>query len=149
MNKEDTKKRQKGVRVNGNLSPNASIELERLCEKFDIGRYGVISTAVLYYAQKVRNEETPVAPTQSKPRESRTGSQLNDLKKTWCMEFGGSLESGLCLFDKYEVTLAGEVETSRRQVAIEDMPNEKEEMKKYMLGPYQNKYEAERALNKK
>jgi hypothetical protein len=29
------------------------------------------------------------------------------------------------------------------------MPNEKEEMKKYMLGPYQNKYEAERALNKK
>lgn len=146
MDPRDITKRQRGMRLNGNLTPNASMELERLCKKFDIGKYAVISTALIYYADKIKREEVPSVATNQLPRVSKTASQLTDVKKTWCMEFGGELESGLCLFDKYELTLAGVVDTSRRQVAIEDLPNEKEEMRKYMLGPYQNKYEAQRAL---
>lgn len=143
-------KRQRGMRLNGNLTPNASIELERLCKKFDIGKYAVISTALIYYAEKIKREEAPtMGPGSAQtPRVSKTTAQLSDLKKTWCMEYGGELEGGLCMFDKYELTLAGLVETSRRQVAIEDLPNEKDAFRKYMLGPYQNKYEAERALER-
>jgi hypothetical protein len=141
-------KRQRGMRLNGNLTVNASVELERLCKKFDIGRYAIISTALIYYADRIRKEEDPVVQLAKAPATSKTASSLDTLKKTWCMEFGGDLEGGLCMFNKYEVTLAGETEISRRQVAIQDMPNEKEEMRKYMLGPYQNKYEAERAASK-
>ncbi len=149
VNPQDIKKRQKGMRLNGNLSVNASMALERLCTRFDFGKYAVISAALIAFEEKMRHEENLISPMIQAPRaQGKTASSLETLKKTWCMEFGGQLEGGLCMFNKYEVTLAGETEISRRQVAIGDMPNEKDEMRRYMLGPYQNKYEAERAASK-
>jgi hypothetical protein len=154
-------KRQRGMRLNGNLTPAASQALDDLERIFDIGKYANISAALIVYARLMQGQSIGFINPQTnahignapiKMRETRSVSKttqaVEELKNNWCESFGGKAEGGVCTFDKYEVTLAGVTEKAGRQIALRDMPNDKDAFKKLMLGPYDNKYEAERAIDR-
>ena len=155
-------KRQRGMRLNGNLTPEASRALEDLQDIFDIGKYANISAALIVYARLMKGQNigfinpqtnahignVPVQRVRETRNVSKTIQALEELKGGWCESLGAVCEGGVCTFDKYEVTLAGVTEKASRQIALRDMPNDKDMFKKLMLGPYDNKYEAERAIER-
>lgn len=145
------RKTERGLRLSGHLTIQASRELERIREEYGNRAYDILSTAMIWYGKFMRGELGASArpaylsgPT--KRAESATTVALSAAKAIWCEEFGGKVEGNLCMFDKYEITLAGQTEVSMRTVALKDMPDSKEEFKSMVLGPYSDIYAARRAV---
>lgn len=150
------RKTERGLRLSGHLTIPASLELERIREEYGNRSYDILSTAVVHYAKFLRGElpmqykQPPRAivaatPGHKKPQ-SATAVALDTAKAIWCEECGGTVEGNLCSFDKYEVTMTGVPVTGRRTLALADMPNEKSEFTKMIIGPYANVYEARKAV---
>jgi len=153
----DERYRQKprGRRLNTWLTVPASRALDRAEEMTGARAYDIMSTAIVLYTSIL--EQRPGTPahfpfaggysTTPKPRQdSPTTRDLKAAKVSWCEEFGGKVDGNVCFFDKYEVTLAGTTDKMKRSVSINEIPNDKEEFKKMVLGGYDNVYEARRAL---
>jgi hypothetical protein len=167
MSEENTEKKvivrrsERGLRLTGHLTIPASRALERIQSVYGNRAYEILSTAVVVYEQHIMNgglphavgsryQSTPVPGQSSSPARSKAANPttvaLGAAKAVWCEEFGGKLEGNMCVFDKYEVTLAGQTESSVRTVALKEMPDQKEDFKKLILGGYDNVYEAKRAM---
>ena len=148
-------KRERGVRLSGHLSIQASRAMEEVQRVYGTRTYDFLSTATIFYVEAMKRgigghtltmdsyKSTP------KPRaESHTTASLSAAKAIWCQEAGGVMDGNICNFDKYEVTLAGTTEVMKRSVDVKDMPDQKEDFNKMILGGYANVYEAQRAVEK-
>lgn len=65
----------------------------------------------------------------------------------WCEEFGASIAGSNAHFNKYELTPAGQVTKNRRAMSLDAMPEDKDEVRKIILGPYHSVEEAEEQYN--
>lgn len=77
----------------------------------------------------------------SRQTEAETRMQL----EAWCKEFGGLVSGMKVHFVKYEMTLSGEIVKNKRAMELSEMPNDREEVRKVMLGPFMTVQEAEDA----
>jgi hypothetical protein len=144
----------RGIRLSGHLSIPASRALEQIQERFGSRTYDVLSTAVIFYLEAMKNGVGPHAmnmasyqnsPQPKKRTDSHTTQSLSAAKANWCTEYGGSMDGNVCNYDKFEVSLAGTTEVMKRSLDVKDMPDQKEDFKKLILGGYDNIYEARQA----
>lgn len=146
-------KREKGRRLSTWLTPQATKVLNRVQEATGVRAYDVVSTAIVIYANILSNPPAPQnAATPAKPKvrtESPTVRDNKAVKIGWCEEFGGKVEGNVCYYDKYEVTLAGTTDVMKRSISLSEIPDNRDEFKKSILGAYDNVYEARRAVGRK
>lgn len=147
-------KPERGIRLSGHLSVQASRALEELQRIYGSRTYDVLSTALIFYIEAMKHGVGPHAmnmasyknsPQPKKRTDSHTTQSLSAAKANWCVEYGGFMDGNVCNYDKFEVSLAGTTEVMKRSLDVKDMPDQKEDFKKIMLGGYDNIYEARQA----
>lgn len=145
-----------GRRVATWLTKPASDALTKIQNITGTRAYDVVSTALVIYANTLRanSNQGPaiLRATSGRPRrqgeESPTVRDTKLVKTLWCEEVGGRVEGNVCYYDKFEVTLAGTTESMKRSISLTEIPDNKEEFTKMVLGGYSNIYEARRAVEK-
>ena len=75
----------------------------------------------------------------------QTDAENRMVVQEWCEEFGGLVSGMNVHFIKYEMTLAGEIVKNKRAMELSEFPQDKDEVRKIMLGPFMTPTEAEDA----
>lgn len=161
QNKEITRREERGMRLSGHLTIQATRAVEKIRETYGTRTYDILSSAAVFYVKIMDGslqipglpaiqplyQSTPTTKT-GQPRQradSQTTQALSVAKAIWCEEAGGTVMGNICHFDKFEVTMAGTVESSKRSVPLKDMPDLKEDFMKLIMGSYANINEARKA----
>lgn len=75
----------------------------------------------------------------------QTEAESKMLVGDWCDEFGGLVSGTNVHFVKYEMTMSGEVVRNKRAMNLADFPQDKDEVRKIIIGPFMSLTEAEDA----
>lgn len=154
------RKEQRGMRLSGHLTIQATRAVEKIQEIYGTRTYEILSTAVINYVRAMEGQPSQVlhplytsTPTNKAglPRqraESQSPQALSVAKAIWCEEYGGTVMGNVCHYDKFEVTMAGTTESSKRSVELSSMPDDKIDFKNMVLGSYANISEARKAADR-
>lgn len=140
---------QKGRRLNGHITTQATEVLDKIKEDYGTSDYATISTALVFYHKAMHGDmpfiQVSAHKSKNRPRKEDGQRSLNALKTIWCEEVGGTVDGNVCHLDKYEMTMAGTVESDKRSIPISELPDTKEDLISYALGGFKTLKEAKDA----
>lgn len=149
--------KEKDVKKNGQiwkrkslmLLPQAAVRLKNLASQYPLSENMFVNIAIMNFdIKKMSMEDLSVVKDEEAMAQTRRMKKLEKVEelKGWLEEFGGGHYGTKAIFNKYEVTFAGEVVRNKRAFELDEMPETKEEVRKMILGKYWSVAEAEEAL---